>query len=110
MKIPSTIVRPAWWTGVVKAGSLMRRRLLLLIAWLLGLTLIYVLTTPGPRRGWQPPLNHQYAGLLSDDCTMLTVMRSPSAMSSQCTGPIRLWDVATGELVAEHFGSEDRFE
>ncbi len=76
-------------------------------AWLAGLALIWWLIPVGPREGWQPPANEFVSGFLNDGRTLVTIPRSASGnriMGTTETGPIRLWDIETGELRATHCG------
>jgi hypothetical protein len=73
--------------------------------WLVGLIAIWWLTPFGPRDGWQLPEDEFVCGFLKDCRTLVTVPHANIGFRSSgmwVTGPIRLWDIETGELRAVH--------
>src|SRR5438270_19192 len=86
---------------------------ILLTVWATGVGVIWWLMPVGPRDGWQPPRGDHVCGLLRDGRTLVTarwVHRSGDGKDGVFKGPVRLWRVDTGALLASHFSSDDSFE
>ncbi len=75
------------------------------LTWAAGLIAIWWLLPPAPRDGWQLPLSQRVLGFLSDNRTLVT-----TPVSGLKTGPIRLLDVQSRRLVAEHLGDQGGHE
>jgi hypothetical protein len=89
-----------------------RGTVFLLAAWAAGAALLYWHVDVGPREGWQPPHGDHVCGLLPDGRTVVTVRRIRDAgnnLPDLYAGPVRLWDIDTGTLVASHFSPEQTF-
>src|SRR5437588_4623870 len=92
--------------------SLSRASLLKLsILWGLGIALTWWLLPVGPRDGWQPPKSEIVWGFLENGRVLVTLPR-PALCSRNgemfLSGPIRLRDVDTGQLVASYVDSRDK--
>lgn len=97
--------RMSFWTNL--------HRLLFVAIWCAGLLLIWELTPAGGREGWQIPVDEFMVGFLSDGSTLVTVPRSATGdriLGTKESGPIRLWNIYTGQLLAEHFDKSYVFE
>ena len=84
-----------------------------MLLWLLGLATGWLAIPFGPHDGWQLSRDEVLCGILKDGPTMVTVPRPPSlprTVGTPETGPIRLWNIETGELRAEHFTQTDVFD
>jgi WD40 repeat protein len=80
------------------------RQCLLSTVWAVGVVAVFSMMPVGPREGWQPPPGEWVCGLLRDGHTMATVRwtRRVSATrgeESEFYGPVRFWDIDTGELL-----------
>jgi WD40 repeat protein len=86
-----------------------RRGTLVLAAlvWAAGCLVIWW-ALPVVPRSWQPPADQTIMGFLSDGRTLVTANLLHEG-NNFVSGPIRLWDVDTGQLRASHFGSDDAF-
>jgi WD40 repeat protein len=92
--------------------SLSRASLLKLsILWGLGVALTWWLLPVGPRDGWQPPKSEFVWCFLQNGRILVTLPR-PAIRSRNgemfLSGPIRLRDVDTGQLVASYLDSRDK--
>src|SRR5262245_29366157 len=86
----------------------MKKRLLLATIWLVGMVPIWHFMPYGPRDGWQPPADEAVFGFV-DDHTVVTVRQVPGLAVATFTGPIHLWNVHSGELVASRLDERARF-
>jgi WD40 repeat protein len=89
-----------------------KRGALTIAFWAVGVAAISWLTPEGPHDGWQPPGTEVFCGFLPDSKTMVTAVRLARDEANEfdrMKGPIRLWNIETGELRASHFGSGDLF-
>src|SRR5262249_4425872 len=79
--------------------------------WAAGGVFIWWLVPPSPR-DWQPPQDESYiCGFLGSGRTLITAgFPAPddvNGMGLRLKGPIRLWDIETGNLLASYFTSAD---
>ena len=83
----------------------MRRRAFLMSAslWTVGMGAVWCLTPVAPW-DWRPPADETICGFLSDSRTLVTT--HISAGSGIILGPIRLWDIKTGNVRASYFRDE----
>src|SRR5438445_4989564 len=77
------------------------------LLWAGGVAFIWWFIPVGPRDGWQPPKNEEVRGFFRDGRILVTV--PDRTVGTPKTGPVRLWDIETGNLLASHFGREDLF-
>jgi len=88
-------------------------RLIFITLWIGGLLFIWQLVPVGGRDGWQIPSDEFTIGFLSNGSTIATVPRSQTGdrfTGTKESGPIRLWNIYTGQLEAEHFDKGYVFE
>jgi len=88
---------------------------LLVFLWLGGIALLAYLTPVGLREGWQPRNDEYLVGLLSDGVTAVTIPLPPTlwfdpVQTRTQSGPIKLWNVHSGKLIAQHRDSQFRFD
>ena len=84
-------------------------RLLFLTLWITGLFIIWQLVPVGGWEGWQIPEDEFIVGFLRDGSTLVTVPRSKTGdriVGTKESGPIRLWNIYTGQLLAEYFDKD----
>jgi hypothetical protein len=88
--------------------------LILVVLWAVGVTLIWGLIPPVPR-DWQPPAGEYYVcGFIGDGHTLVMSGPPPTedfdGFGMRLKGPIRLWDIETGRLLASNFKDTDLFQ
>jgi hypothetical protein len=77
-------------------------------SWAAGVVCIWQFTPVVPRQGWQPCEGEFVVGFLNAGPTLVTARHLPSPKGAPLlTGPIHLWDIATGQLRASYLGPHD---
>jgi WD40 repeat protein len=91
-------------------GSFRRRAMMMFAClWVAGIGALWWLTPVMPRDGWQPPADEFACGFLGDSRTLVTIRSANGtrAYGTPETGPIHVWDIESGKLLASHFNTQD---